>query len=660
MARSGLGLGSFLPGDPRTQEPWRVDTQTVLRAGILGALALVLFALLLLRLWALQILSGDDFLQVARNNQIRTVRLQAPRGPILDRHGTVLVGNRLSRVVVVWPADLPQAGEQPNGYQVMKRLANVLHVPLRSLSRRVDERRKTDPLNPVVVKEDVGRFASSYILERADEFPGVEVSSRYVRTYPLGSLASHVLGYVGEASPDQIDRNPSEIYPGDIVGRAGAELSFDRELRGQAGLAQLRVDSAGHPRTDLETTKRAQPGYAIRLTIDAKLQRAAEDALWYGIVTAQNSQCRGCWAANGGAIVALDPRDGSVLASASYPTYPPSVYAGHVRTRVLAHWGLTKATAETANYPSINRVTSGLYPPGSTFKPLTAIAALQTGLIGPYQLLECTPSFEAAGQTFVNWDPYVNQAMDLPTALAASCDTYFYQLGARIYGLPKSYGSPLQEWASRFGFGQKTGVDVGLDEPGLLPTREWRIKHFTNAIDKLWKPGDSIQLAIGQKDLTATPLQMARFYAAIASGGKLVTPHFLRSIQQEDTTVGRAVSPSPEKINVSSFNLDAVREGLYRATHDANGTSEPVFGNFPIAIAGKTGTAEKYESQYKQNFNQSWWCGYGPTDNPRLVVCAVIENGGHGGEAAAPAARKVFETFFDVSGGTVSGAINSD
>jgi penicillin-binding protein 2 len=249
--------------------------------------------------------------------------------------------------------------------------------------------------------------------------------------------------------------------------------------------------------------------------------------------------------------------------------------------------------------------------------------------------------------------------MTLPTALAASCDTYFYQVGYRFYGTP---GPRLEAWAHRLGFGQGTGVDIGPEQTGLVPTPDWRKATYTKKtdpccwqIDRLWKPGDSIQLAIGQKDLLVTPLQMARFYALIANGGKLVTPHLKQDVEQPGSNgqpgalLVSKPPPAPQPTNVDAAALAVVRQGLFEATHASFGTSTSIFGSFPVAIAGKTGTAEKLLDPgdgYPRLFDQSWWCGYGPVDSPSLVVCALIENGGHGGTAAAPAALHVFEEFF--------------
>jgi penicillin-binding protein 2 len=658
----------FLPPDPRVAEPSWVTPQTLVRAGLLGFLALVLFAILVMRLWALQILSGSSYEKAAQQLQLRTERVQAPRGVILDATNHILVGNRISRVVVILPGDLPKLGQTPNRYQVLMRVSKILHVPLRPLVREVAARSDL-PLDPIVVKKDVDKFTWFYIRERADQLPGVKVARSYVRWYPRGTLAAHVLGSVGEVSREQLKQDRSgTLQPGDIVGRSGVELAMDRWLRGVPGQRKQVVDALGRPQGEATDSKSPQPGDTVRLTINLAVQKASENALQYGIQLARNENCSGCWNANGGAIVAMDPRDGSILGMASYPTFPPRVYAGNVTNRALNHYGLLNPKiAEQMNFPGLNRATSAGYPPGSTFKPMTAIAALQMRLMSPYTPLHCTGSLKVKGHTFQNWDPYANSWMDLSTALAASCDTYFYQLGLDFYDLPQRYGSPLQRIARRFGFGQTTGLDIGGDIPGLLPTPAWRKRTFTHKtdptswqIDRLWKPGDSVQLAIGQKDLLVTPLQMARFYSAIANGGRLVTPHVVADVEQGDVVVDRPVPPAPKSTDVAPGVLSAVRDGLYQATHSPIGTSTPVFGNFPVAIAVKTGTAEKYSAQYKRTFNESWWCGYGPYDSPRLVVCAVIENGGHGGTAAAPAAAKVFETFFHLKHVTSTQSIHSD
>jgi penicillin-binding protein 2 len=665
---------SFLPGDSRVEEPYRLTPQAALRIAVLGSIALFIFGALFLRLWALEILSGHQYLRVAQNNQLRAVRLAAPRGPIIDRNGRVLVDNIAGTAVEIWPADLPKTW--PDRRKELRLLSQIVHTPVAEMLSGI-ESRKGDPLTPVTVKEGIHRDQYYYLSEHKDQFPGVSLVDAYIRHYPYGATASQLLGYVSEISKQELNHAKPGYRAGDKIGQTGVESSFDAYLRGQPGLSKLRVDSRGNPRGTLTPTNLPQPGSAIRLTIDVRVQKAAQDALTIGMQRAKASNCYGCWDARGGAIVALDPKDGSVLALASAPTFNPSVFSGRVTTQRLAAQGLTPATAATANYPSLNRAIDGQYPPGSTFKPVTAIAAMQANLIQPWSTLPCTGSYVSPDDTsvpkqiFRNWDPGVNTAMDMATALAYSCDTYFYELGSRFFALPTERGHLLQGWAGRLGFGTTTGLDVGPEAPGLLPTPEWRLKTYTQEtdrccwrVDSLWKPGDSIQLAIGQKDLLVTPLQMARFYAVIANGGKLVTPHVLVGIEQQGAggAAPHPQAPAAQPINVDPNALDVVRQGLLAATHASYGTSAAIFGNFPVPIAGKTGTAEKSVDPgdgIMRTFNQAWWCGYGPADNAKIVVCAVIENGGHGGEAAAPAALKVFEEFFHKSA-TLQGAIHSD
>ncbi len=641
----------FLPPDPAVEAPYRLTPGLALRVGILGALALAVFAVLFFRLWSLQVLSGQTYLAAAQGNQLRTIRLEAPRGTIRDRDGRVIVDNVPGTAVKLWVGDLPAK----NRYDVIRRLAWVLNVKPVRLAKEVDAR-VNDPLNPITVKTAVGEDQIAYLSEHQAEFPGVRIEGTYLRHYPYQSLGAQLLGYVGEVSPQELDAHPKLYESGDKVGKTGVEAKFDEYLRGEAGEAQVRVDSLGRPHGAIEPKLEPRPGSTVRLTIDMSLQRAAERALSFGIRTAIEN---GAYHADGGALVALDPQDGAVLAMASTPTYKPSVYVGRVDPKKIEPL-VDRDAAEKANFPGINRATSGLYPPGSTWKPVTALAAMQEHLLEPYGALQCTPSatYGLDQHVFKNWDPYINQSMTLPEALARSCDTYFYQLGYDFYLEGDKGRSRMQEWARRFGFGQPTGFDLGGEQNGLVPTPAWRKKHFTSDWDRAWNPGNSIQLAIGQQDIQVTPLQMARFYAMIANGGKLVTPYVVAQVEQpvpsgQAPVVLRRYTPDPpETVGVDPAALQVIRDGLYQATHASYGTSSGVFGSFPVPIAGKTGTAEKvvplpgYPADHLED--QSWWCGYGPaeTEVPRIVVCAVIENGGHGSTAAAPAALRVFEKFF--------------
>jgi penicillin-binding protein 2 len=659
MASTDLRVPSrrFLPPDPRVAEPYRLSPQTALRIGILGALALAAFGILFLRLWSLQVLSGDRYLVAARNNQIRTLPLEAPRGAILDRNGHPLVTNKPSTAVRIWVADLPRKRR----YQELRLLASVLDMPLREILVKV-ERQKRDPLTPVTLKENVPEDEVMFILERRSRFPGVFVDDTSLRDYRQGWLAAHLLGSVGEVTETQLEQRDG-IRLGEKIGQSGVEAAFDHYLRGRAGSAQLRVDSLGRPTSAPQQRRPDTPGLTVRLTLDVPLQRAAEQALKYGIF--DRAWGNENWEANAGAIIALDPRDGAVLAMASYPNFDPAIYSERRNKKSLAVL-LDENVAEQRNFPALNRAIEGRYPPGSTFKPVTALAAMEEGLLYPYDRRACEPVYtvyreDGSGriaQEFHNWNPFSGGAMTLPVALAASCDTYFYSLGHDFYKLPEDRGQPLQKWARRFGFGHPTGIELRPENGGLLPTIKWRQETFTKErypdtwqLERLWKPGDSIQLAIGQKDLLVTPLQMARFYALIANGGKLVTPYLLKQVERGDArspVILRTHAPAtPRPVGVDEGALYSVRQGLYEATHESYGTSAGVFGSFPVDVAGKTGTAEKWSNEHGRYLDQSWWCGYGPSERAELVVCAVIENGGFGAEAAAPAALRVFEEWFN-------------
>jgi penicillin-binding protein 2 len=649
--------GRFLPPDPRVAEPYRFTPQLALRVGILGAIALAAFAILFLRLWALQVLSGDRYLVTALENQIRTVRTEAPRGPILDRHGRPLVTNVPGTVVQLWPADMPEQGR----YRMVRRLATILRVPPSRITKAI-EARKGDPLTPVTVRTAVPNDRALYLEEHRAEFRGVEVVTTFLRDYKHKSLAAQLLGHVGEISEQELATMQEEGYRlGDRIGKTGVEAAFDQYLRGTPGSAQLRVNSLGEPQSRLLPQQIWVPGNAVRLTLDIRLQRAAEQAITYGIQKAHENEN---WWANGGAVVALDPTDGEVLALASNPSYKPSIYVGRPNQRKI-----DALAAPERNFPLINRATSGRYPPGSTWKPVTALAAMQENILSPYQSIQCDPVryYGDDRQAFRNWNPFVNEPMTLPTALAASCDTYFYEVGNRFFELPTRRGQPLQRWARTFGFGAPSGLDVGGEDGGLLPTYRWKRETYTKErypktwqVEQIWKPGDSIQLAIGQKDLLVTPLQMTRFYALLANGGRLVTPHLVSSVEQPGmagrapVVLQRFPPPPPLDTNVSADALAAVQEGLRDATTASYGTSSGVFGSFPVPISGKTGTAEKVVDGALRD--QSWWCGYGPSWGGKspIALCVLIENGGFGGEAAAPAALKVLEAHYGVRANVIS------
>ena len=525
-------------------EPYRVTPKLARRLTILGGLLLIGFAALVLRLWTLQVLAGSEYAARANANQLRVVPVRAERGAIVDRNGNPLVTSAPVTAVHLYPSALPKMGEKR--HRELVKLSRITHVPLRTILRAIRQREEAhDVLDPVVVRDGARPALVTYLQERASQFPGVSLGQSYIRRYPHGNLAAQLFGVVGQVSAEQLPTMASlGVQAGDAIGQSGIEYAFNSYLQGLDGSARVRVDSSGTRRGRRTLVTPAQPGHTVRLTIDTGLQLAAQNALAYGIQLAHNNHQ---WAADGGAVVAMDPNTGAILAAASSPTYNPAVYSGRRSQHALAAEGLTNATGLAHNYPLLNRALDAEYPPGSIFKPLTAIAALQEGLLNPYALEPCTGKYVApedrSHHVWHNWDLTVNQGMTLPTAIAYSCDTYFYRLGNAFYLLPPDRGQPEQRWAAKFGFGEQAPIEIGPQASGLLPTIVYKHHRFTHKtdpccwqVDRLWKPGDSIQFAIGQGDLLVTPLQMARFYSAIANGGKLVQPHVLLDVEYPNKT----------------------------------------------------------------------------------------------------------------------------
>jgi penicillin-binding protein 2 len=640
------------PDKPIIQLP-----SVALRVAMLVGLAVALIAVILFRLWFLQVLSGKQFEARANDNRLRSVKIVAPRGPIVDRDGRLIVENRPGLAVGIRPMDVPQGELQT----VVARLAAVLRVPEKRIRQKLrestgltlqqlDSREAVGGYDLVVVDEDVGRRVVSRLLERNALYPGVEVRKDYLRSYPMGELAAQVLGHLGEIDREQLDLARYRSYKsGDVIGQGGVESTYDSWLRGRDGLARVEVDAMGRPksREPVAGGRLPEPGDTLVLTLDSKVQAKAEEAVRYGIDIAHGSQN---WRANGAAAVVMDVKNGELLALASYPTFDPAVWADGLTEK---EW--KKLGDPQANQPLLNKAFQGVYAAGSTFKAIDAVAALEEGVIVPSTRYYCNghypPSGDIGGSTWRCWTPYGHGSPDLVTALSQSCDVYFYNVGYAFYNRA---GTELADWAMRLGLGKETGIDIPGEVAGRVPTPEWRQQYFKDEIDKIWKPGNSILLAIGQGDLEVTPLQMAVAYAAIANGGTVVQPHLGQKILSPEGKVVRKLGTGKvKKLAISAGTLDAVRRGLRSAA--TAGTSAAVFSSYPVAVAGKTGTAEVYGKG-----DYAWYASYAPADDPRYVVVVLIEQGGHGGTAAAPAARMIYDALFHLSGDRVAGATSTD
>jgi penicillin-binding protein 2 len=584
--------------------PARLTTRLNLRIAILGAVVVVAIATVLLRLWSLQILDGPHYRALANDHGVLDVRVHPPRGEILDRNGKVLVDNRTVMTLQLRPSDLPS--DRGARRRELSKLGDLLGLSQREIRQRV----------------------------RAT-FPGVSVERTYVRKYPDGTLAAHLLGLVGQISPRQLKQPKYRgLHPGDIIGQAGVEYRYDKFLRGTAGSQRIQVDALGRPRGTLGN-RPAQAGDNLRLTLDSGLQEVGESAL----------RARGL----PGAFVAMNVHSGAVLGMGSYPTYDPTFYTQPHTNQQYDAFG------NRPGDPLVDRADQGGYPTGSAFKPITATAALEDGLITPSTIFDDTGSLDIGGLVVHNAGGAANGPIDMSTALKVSSDVYFFDLG--LHASASGKGGQIQDWAHKYGLGQSPDIDIPNASAGLIPTPAWRNRvyrsHDNPYIDRPWNQGDNVNLAVGQGDVMVTPLQLARAYAALANGGTLVTPHLGGRIVGVNGKTVERIKPAPTRhLGISEETRNVILGGLERAAMEPGGTSYPVMGGFPFAVAGKTGTAERGTGQE----DQSWYSVVAPYNNPQIVVTVTVEHGGFGVESAAPIARSILEHYFHLNAGGASGA----
>jgi penicillin-binding protein 2 len=597
--------------------------QLALRVGILGGIALLLFAIIFFRLWYLQVLSGEEYLAEANDNRVREVRIQAPRGDIVDRHGTTLVDSRVAIALQVEPRKLP---EDPRAQNTMyRRISWVTGVPVKRIRRLVRRQQRELPYSNVTIKTDVPRSVYSYVLEHKPEFPAVAIQRVYLRRYPHKEVAAHIFGTVGEVTEEQLkEKRYKGVEQGTIVGQSGLEYAHDRYLRGRDGAALVQVDALGRSKGELRTRQPVQ-GKQLKLSLDLGLQKAGERAI------------REAGGGKPGAFVALDPRNGEVLAMGSYPSFDPNLFSKPIEEKVFA-----RLNSEEAGRPLLNRAIQGEYPTGSTFKIITALGALDAGLITPSTIINDGGSINIGGITFGNARGAVYGPIALARALTVSSDVFFYTLGMQANGTGKL---PIQKWMRKLGLGKPTGIDLPNEYDGLVPTPQWRNKLFKEGLtDRGWTVGDMVNLSVGQGDVQATPLQMAVAYAAVANGGKVVKPHIGIEVENAAGEVLQKLEGGgARKVNIRTDWRQAILEGLRGAASADGGTSAPLFKNFPRPVHGKTGTAER-----PPNADQSWYVAYVPDPSRPIVIAATIEEGGFGAEAAAPAVRTMLSEWFHV------------
>ncbi len=589
------------------------------RFAVFGGLVLALLSVLALRLWSMQVLSGPVFAAQAERNRVREVTLVAPRGRILDRHGRELVTNRPTYAVLA-PS---QAAENED---LLLRLSTLLDTSVPELKERLRSRKEA-ALAPRVIALDVPLATVAYLSEHSAEFPGVEVDVRAVREYPNKALAAHVLGYTGEISQRELAQPEFAGYdPTEIVGKAGAERAFEKALQGDRGRRVIEVDAAGRPQRIIQQVDPV-PGRDVRLTIDSRVQRVAEKALKDALKDAHREEY---YRAKAGALVALDVTNGEVLAMASLPTYSPSLFLGGISEK---QW--RSLTSTSSEYPLTNRAIMAQYPPASTFKAFTGLAGLTYGFTRQWAVYDCQGRWTGMGEQWKKhcWNRAGHGMVSFMDGIEESCDVVFYEIGHLFY---KDRGEKLQSFARGFGYGKPTGIDLPGEVDGRVPDKAWK-KAWNEDYPEYqnWNPGDTVNMAIGQGDLLATPLQVAATYAGIANEGRVMRPHVLRQVLGSDGTPVLTVKPEVAlRPKVSRTNLEIMQDALLNVTR--SGTAKGAFRTFPVPVAGKTGTA-----QVAGKDDYAWFVGYAPADEPRYVVAVVIEQGGHGGSVAAPAARQV-------------------
>ena len=585
------------------------------RLDILTVLLVLIFVALVSRLTYLQVVKGPEYQRLAEGNRTRQVNVVAPRGDFFDRNGVVLVASRPGFVVSIVP------GNKPVPSAVITQTAAILGMDAKEIVDRLA--RSKSAFEPVRLKIDVGQHIVAAIEERRAELPGVVVEILPVRSYVHNQMGVHVFGYVSEISETELASMGDQGYrAGDLIGQSGLERKYDSFIKGIDGGSQIEVDVAGRM-VQVLAKKEPIPGNNLVLTIDYRLQKVAEEALDEQLRYLQ--QQGGRRNAKAGAVVVLNPQNGEVLAMASRPAFDPNQFIGGISTQ---NW---KAINENPFHPMDNRAIAGEYPPGSTFKIVTGTAALELKKVTANELIFdsgqhwLVPKVNAAGEA-LGW-------INFHQALSMSDNVYFYELGNRL-GI-----DALERYARMFGLGSYTGIDLPGESDGLVANRKYKELNYKED----WYLAETFDAAIGQGFQLATPLQIAVLMSEIANGGRRWRPHIVGKVLSSKGELVKAM-PVEEvgRIDISPETLKLVRDGL-RGVSEAGGTGAGVFANFPVPVAGKTGTAENPHGD-----DHGWFVAYGPFDDPRLTVAVIIEQGGYGSSSAGPIARKILETAFNL------------
>ena len=651
------------PSEPRLP----VSPQLALRVAILGGLAMALFAVIFFRLWYLQVLSGEKYVQQANANRARDLPIAAPRGEILDRGGKAIVASRTTNAVQVVPSALPPAGAPR--LALYRRLGRLLDMSPQRIEALVIKGRTKLPYASVTIKTDAGQGVLTVLAERQNDYPGVVQQPVSIRSYPYGEMAAQVLGYVGQVSEPELKmRAFTGVKQGTVVGQEGLEYYYDRYLRGRPGVQRVEVNAAGYPVPSTLAPTQPIAGHSLKVTLDYPLQHEGEKALHEGMESARG----GGKPAVAGAFVALDPRNGEVLAIGSAPSFDPNKFAKPLTRSEYAALQGRGAGGEESPAPLTDRAVNGTYPTGSTFKPITAMGALEAGVITPSEGLGAGQCIYVSTQAFCNAGKADYGPVGLVEALKVSSDTYFFETGE----LANSHGTVIQREAKRLGVGEQTGIDLPSEITGLVPTPAWRAKVASEELacerrrhvsscgisdGRPWSVGDNMHLAVGQGDLLTSPLQMAVAYSTLANAfmhggeGTVVRPHLGLEIDDAQSRLVQALSYPPERhVHLDAADVGLVMQGIHDAASEPGGTSADVWSGWDQAqhpVYGKTGTAEHLGKE-----DQSWYMCYVADPARPIVIAVTVEQGGFGAETAAPIARLLASQWFGKPKRFVAGA----
>lgn len=584
----------------------------------LSIAAAALFAIILTRLWFLQFIEVDRLKKMSENNRLRFIPVAASRGEILDRNGKVIVNNTPSFSLAVIPNEVTDKD------YLLDNVARILQIDLSELQAKWEKGKGRAKYFPTVLASGLSRDQVEYIQENSLRLNGLEIEVKPVREYPESTLASHLLGYIAEVSESELAMEKFADYNGgDYIGKNGIERSYEKYLHGNDGGRQIEVDARGRYLRTLNETLPV-PGHSLMLTIDLDLQKVTEKAL-------------GDKAA---AVVAMDVNSGEILSLASAPGFDPALFT---RRMPPEQW---KAYLEDKRHPLENKALKGQYPPGSTFKIITALAGLAEGLIDENTTVNCSGEYKVGNRTFHCWNRKGHGKVSIRAALKGSCDVYFYQLGERL-GVDR-----IASYANKFGFGEPLSVGLENEKSGFVPTAEWKEKKT----GVKWFAGETLSVAIGQGYLTATPMQLAAMTAGLATGGKIYRPHLVKKIlDREGKTVQEFAPELFKDIALKPEYYRLVKEGLLAVVNEPGGTGAAA-RLYEVKVAGKTGTSqvvklkEKKAASSYQHRDHALFVAFAPYDKPEIAVAVVVEHGEHGGGTAAPIAGQVLRQYFEAKG----------